>query len=155
MILGRLLGRSTDVHLERFRPSPWVLAIDPDTGAMRREFRFRTPRTSGTWDDVGDVRVALYRVGETLYFRAGDRWWALREGVSTRWSEGERGRKNFTLTVDGEVVLRLDYEVPVSSLEAEDPGFEEGRNDVLRAVHDLVSDPARWSERFRDEQRGR
>lgn len=152
MILARLFGGKSEVHLERFRPSPWYYALDPKSGVLHREFHFRTPKTSGFYDEVEGTLVALYRSGEALFFRAGDVVHELRENVSSTWAEHSDGKNLFALAIDGEAVFRLEYTVPVSALESEDAGFEVGRNDTLRAVHDVVSNPRRWQERFREEQ---
>jgi hypothetical protein len=153
VILDWLRQRKRDIHVERFRPSPWVLAIDPCTGAVRRQFRLRTPRTSGYYDEVEGLLVALYRVGDALFFRAGDRVRQLQPDARSRWTERPDGKSHFALSLGGESVLSCDYTVVVSRLDAADPNFEVGRNDFLRAVHGIVSRPARWHEQFWEEQR--
>lgn len=146
-------SRPPSAHLERFRPSPWVLALDAAHGEPRRRFRLREGPTSGFYDEVEGTLVALFRLGESLYFRAGDRAWALSTATTCEWSELPDGRKHFSLLIDGEAVFDLVYRVAASSLDRADPWFEEGRNDALRSAHQIIASPAQWAERFRDEQR--
>jgi hypothetical protein len=141
--------RPSTIELERFRPSPFYLELDSASGSMRRRFRFRQVRASGFYDQVGEVCVALYRFAGDLYLRVDDRVWELDGRVTSAWSEIAHDRGRFSLSIGGEVVFACEYQVPQSKLDAADLNFEPGRNDVLRAVHAWVADPARWDRFYR------
>jgi hypothetical protein len=141
--------RSPPILLERFRPSPVYLELEAPAGPPQRRFRLRTPTTCGHFDHVDGVLVALFRHGEDLFVRIGDRAWPLDAGVRSAWQELTDDRGHFELTVGGEVVFACDYRVLIDRLEAADPGFEPGRNDLLRAVHAVIATPDRWRAIFR------
>jgi hypothetical protein len=123
------------IVLERFRPSPFYLELDAPDGIPRRRFRFRTPETCGHYDRVEGRLVALFRRGADEWLRIDERVWRLDGTVGSDWRELDGGRCRFELTAGGAAVFTCTYRVPVSRLDAADPGFEPGRNDFLRAVH--------------------
>jgi hypothetical protein len=141
------------IHLERYRPSPFYVRLDPASGRRRRVFRFRTPPCSGWYDRLGEHDLSLYRVGEELRFGADGESWRLDATAASAWAELPQERARFSLAVGAAVVFACEYRIPVSRLDAADPGFEIGRNDILRAIHGVIADPSRWSDAFRDEQR--
>src|SRR5690349_9495757 len=136
------------IDLVSYRPGPWHLLLDRASGRTRKAFRFDKKPWQGWYERAEGQIVAVYRDGDALYLRVGDREWDLGR-VTTKWTETGEETARFEVLVDGETVFETSYRVPIGWLDRRDPEFERSQNDMFLAVHQLVGAPRSWKDAFR------
>jgi hypothetical protein len=137
------------IDLTSYRPGPWHLLLDRSSGQTRRKFRFASEPCQGWYERAGGEVAAIYRDGDHLYFRAGDREWELGPATSTRWEQTGEKAGRFAFVVDDRPVYSIDYPLPIGWLDRSDVNFELSQKDFFLAVHDLVKAPSSWASAFR------